>query len=208
MDVIVELFFKYIPALLAAFGTVVTLWRGWVYSSDRVFEQREKSSRFIYELYKISEEEHLKKLSIEYGYAAITRDDFLDFSQRKALLTSNNPTRDIDAYRKCSNLLTITCNPLRFEWVSKRYRYKCYRLLVKSLRVLIYAVGAYGLTLPLTYKVMLSVPILDKIGTLAPITKFLIVMYLIIVGGFLAAWNLNEISKLRIAEDLRKNHLH
>lgn len=207
MIAVSELFLKYIPSMLAALATVVTLWKGWVYSSDRLYEQRERSSKFIYELYKISGEEYLKKLSIEYGYAAITRDNELSFEQRNALLTSKNPTNDIDAFRKCSYLLTITCNPLQFEWVSKRHKFRCYRVLVMMVMTLIYTIGAYAFTLPLTYNVMLPVSFLNRINALTTLNKGLLTLYLVFVGGSLALWSLNKISKLRVAEKLRRNHL-
>lgn len=207
MIVVSELLLKYIPSMLAALATVVTLWKGWVYSSDRIYEQREKSSKFIYELYKISGEEYLKKLSIEYGYAAITRDNKLSFEQRNALLTSKNPTSDIDAYRKCSHLLTISCNPLRFEWISKRHKFLYYRKLVMVIMTLVYIVGAYAFTLPLTYNVMVPASVLNKVNVFTPLNKGLLTLYLIFVGGCLALWSLNKVSKIRIAENLRKNHI-
>jgi len=49
--------------------------------------------------------------------------------------------------------------------------------------------------------------VLNKVNVFTPLNKGLLTLYLIFVGGCLALWSLNKVSKIRIAENLRKNHI-
>ncbi|EIC85429.1 hypothetical protein [Serratia sp. M24T3] len=207
MEEILSPLVKYIIPFITTLIAVVALFKGWVFPSDRLFDKQKKLSKFSYELYKISGEEHLKELSVEYGYAAITKELFLTKAQRIALIKSKDPTRDIDLFRKCSSLLTIRPSPLSFEWKAPRHKFKLYRGLVELVRVTLYFGGAYLATLPLTFNVLLPERAYAKFLTLSLLNKWLLVLYIVSVGAGVALTSLHGLSKLTFARELRKRHL-
>lgn len=207
MDEAGELFIKYIIPVVTTIISIIGLFKGWVYQEEKLFSRREKMSKFVYDLYKISQEEHLKKLAMDYGYAAITKDNLLSTEQRIALIGSRNPTRDIDSYKRCGSLLNITTDPLGFEWRSKRHKYKLYRGIICTINAFFYLFGCFVLALPFIYDPFLPTNMIEKISFMSATVKFFIAAYLFFCGGVIALINLNGLSKLRIASDLRKRHL-
>ena len=207
MEEILSPMVKYIIPLITTVLTIVALFKGWIFPSDRLFDKQKELSKFSYELYRISGEEHLKDLSIEYGYAAITKELFLTKAQRLALIKSKDPTRDIDLFRKCSSLLTVEPYPLSFEWKAVKHKFKLYRSLVKIIRITFYLGGAYFATLPLTFHVLLPEGVYAKFLTLSLLNKWLLVLYLVFVGTGIAMISLHGLSKLTFANELRKRHL-
>ncbi|MEI7222220.1 MULTISPECIES: hypothetical protein [Pectobacterium] len=202
-----DLFIKYIIPVVTTIISVIGLFKGWVYQEEKLFSRREKMSKFIYDLYKVSQEESLKKLAIDYGYAAITKDNFLSTEQRIALINSRNPTRDIDSYRKCSSLLNISINPLGFEWRSKRHQFKLYRVSIYITNALLYLLGCAVSALPFVYDAFLPFDMILRSIELSNVEKTFIAIYLFFSGAVVALVNLNGLSKLRIASDLRKRHI-
>ncbi|MCL6332040.1 hypothetical protein EXT51_21425 [Pectobacterium carotovorum subsp. carotovorum] len=202
-----DLFIKYIIPVVTTIISVIGLFKGWVYQEEKLFSRREKMSKFIYDLYKVSQEESLKKLAIDYGYAAITKDNFLSTEQRMALINSKNPTRDIDSYRKCSSLLNIKTEPLSFQWKSERHKYKLYRACIYMVNSFFYLFGCFVLALPFIYDTFLPINMIEKIRLTDTTVKIFIAAYLFFGGGVIALINLSGLSKLRIAGDLRKRHL-
>ncbi|MFS7220913.1 hypothetical protein AB6859_07885 [Rahnella inusitata] len=202
-----DVLLKYFLPVVGLFITALGLYKGWVFPADRLFEQREKMSKLANELYKISGEENLKNLSLDYGYAAITKENFLNTQQRKALLDSRNPTRDIDAYRNCISLLTIETDPLRFVWRNRRHRSKTWRGVVQTTRLILYILGCYIFFMPVTYHAFLPVFFLEKLQFLTIYDKILIATYIAVSGGGLALISLREMSRLKAATNLRDMNL-
>ncbi len=206
MEETLSLIVKYLVPVITTLVTTIALFKGWVFPTDRLFEKRKELSKFVYELYKISGEEQLKNLSIEYGYAAITKESILTKEQRMALINSKDPTRDIDQYRKCSNLLMIKPCPLSFEWRKSRHKIKLYRRIVIVVKSIFYFGGVYLVTLPLTFHILLPNNIYTHFMALSLLNRWLIVLYLTFTGSVIALFSLNGSSKLVLAEGLRKRH--
>ncbi|MFJ5357068.1 hypothetical protein [Pectobacterium sp. CHL-2024] len=204
---VVEILNKYIVPLIAIIISIVGVFKGWVYRDERMFNQREKTSKFIYELYKNSGEGKLKHLAIEYGYAAITKDNHLSFEQRKALLQSQNPVRDIDAFRKCSSLLTITTHPLSFQWKAGRHKFKLYRFFVCTCNMGFYFIGGFISVIPLFYWDLLPIYFAKKILLMEIGEQMFLTLSSVFFGVTLSFSNLNNFAKIKMASDLRKRHM-
>lgn len=194
-----------IPAISLIITAGVAL-KGWITSRQAKFEEREKISKHAYEMYKISGDEKLKKLSLEYGYAAITRDSFLNIHQRKALVQSKNPTRDIDDYIKCRTLLDIITSPLGFEWKKERFKKRWYYNLIFATNVILFSMGAFLIITPLILALsskyflpidFLSLPLEKSIGVTA---------YCEVMGFLLVSLNLRSLDTLHLASSLIKRH--
>jgi hypothetical protein len=196
---------KQMLPIIALIITIIALFKGWVKPRQAIFDQREKLSKHSYEMYKISNDESLKNLAVEYGYAAITKDDFLTLEQRKALVNSKDPVKDIDVFSTCRYLLNIKINPLSFEWKMKRYNSKFYLNFARTCRVVLYGIGCFIFTFPITYSTFFPY-LFMKIEAMPNITKGWLVVYCIVIGGALAWGNLNAGRKLTIASRLIKSH--
>lgn len=202
IDVIVT---KILP-IVSALVTIIGLFKGWVLTKQALFEQREKLSKHSYEIYKISGDESLKNLSVEYGYAAITKESFLTLEQRKALIQSRNPTRDIDSFIKCRHLLTIETNPLRFKWKASRFNKKWYFYTIVIARIIGYVLGSVVLTIPFTGSVFMPSSWLTDIYAMPPLKMVGITLYCFIFGGGFSFICINGATKLLDAYTLIKRH--
>jgi hypothetical protein len=204
LDLLVKFFTLVIPAIIS----IIALRSGWTYTSERIFSQRSKLSKLSYELYKQCGDETLKKVSKEYGYAALTRDQNLTLEQRKVLLSSVDPVKDIDEYSKCSNYLLVNPNNVngKFSWIKKRHKYKLYRGVIELILLIIYLLGCIMLTSPIVAPPFIDDSVMEKFSSLQLLKKVGIVSYIIIFGGFIAFMALNKISKLSMAVRLIKKN--
>lgn len=196
---------KQMLPIIALIITIIGLFKGWVKPRQAIFDQREKLSKHSYEMYKISNDESLKNLAVEYGYAAITKDDFLTLDQRKALVNSKDPVKDIDVFSSCRYLLNIKINPLSFEWKLKRYNNRLYLIFARTCRVVLYGFGCFIFTFPITYDKFFPSMII-KMETVPSITKGWLVIYCILVGGWIAGVNLLSGRRLTQAKNLIERH--
>lgn len=208
MDAILDVLIKYYLPILVTIISIVTLYKGWVFPSDRFFDQRVKISKFVHDLYKISGEKYLKDLSVEYGYSALTRESFLTTEQRRALLSSVDPMSDLESFRKCGSLITINPFPFGFKWVAKRHNYKTYRLFVKFMMLNFYFSGAFLLMLPLTYPVSVPNSIFIKYTNYNPAVQVGVCVFIIVYGAICAGYGLNGLSRIAIAEKLKNKYSH
>lgn len=99
--------------------SIIGLRAGWIYKRDKVFNSRKAISEFSYSLYKNTNDENYKRIAEEYGISALTKDSNLTPEQRRILLRSKDPVRDIDNYSKCQKLLYISDNATVFQWTKK-----------------------------------------------------------------------------------------
>ncbi|MEA9389532.1 hypothetical protein SJI19_03020 [Acerihabitans sp. TG2] len=196
---------KYIFQGVTIIISIIGLIKAWVYTTDKIFDKRQKMSKFIFELYEISGEDYLKKLSLEYGYAAITKDSTLTTEQRKCLISSPNSMKDIDCYRICSGLITTRTSPLSFGWKYKRYNNIVYKVSLCVICGFFYFLGSSMVILPITYHLLPSF-VLSKISPLALDIKLLIILYFILTGLFLALISLNKAAKILTANGLIKRY--
>lgn len=202
MDTILDVLIKYYLPILATIISIVTLYKGWVFPSDRFFDQRVKISKFVHDLYKISGDKHLKDLSVEYGYSALTRENFLTTEQRRALLSSVDAMSDLENFRKCGSLISINTFPFGFKWVAKRHHYKIYRVFIKFLMLNFYFSGSFLLMLPLTYPIFLPASIFIKYTDYNLADKVGVFVFIILYGAICAGYGLNGLSKMVTAEKL------
>ncbi|MCP2004988.1 UNVERIFIED_ORG: hypothetical protein J2Y78_003528 [Buttiauxella agrestis ATCC 33320] len=203
---ILETFIKLALPIILAIVAIVSACKGLFITKRAIFEEREKLSKLSYDLYKINEDKELKRLSVEYGYAAITKDNFLNLEQRRALVRSENPTRDIDLFIKCRGLLDIKAEPLSFFWKKKRYSNVIYFTLAVIFRIIFYALGAFLLILPVFYSVLLPSFMLEKIAGFSALAKIGLTLYIIITGVFLAYVNLSSATRMIDSAKLIKRH--
>jgi hypothetical protein len=205
MTEFIDVLNKQMLPILALLITVIGLFKGWVKPRQAIFDQREKLSKHSYEMYKISHDESLKNLALEYGYAAITKDDFLSLDQRKALVNSKDPVRDIDIFSSCRFLLNIQTDPLSFEWKLKKYNSKLYLNFARTCRTLFYGIGCFIFTFPITYDRFFP-SMITKLENVPSITKGWLVIYCILVGGWMAWLNLLSGRRLTRAKNLVERH--
>lgn len=203
---ILETFIKLALPIILAIVAIISAFKDLFLTKKRVFEEREKLSKLSYDLYKINEDEFLKRLSIEYGYAAITKENFLSFEQRKALVKSENPTRDIDLFVKCRGLLDIRTDPLSFFWKKKRYNNKLYFYTIVAFRIIFYSFGAAIFFMPVFYGTLLPSFIINKIASLSALAKIGLTLYALFSGAFLAYVNLSFAVRLVDAAKLISRH--
>ena len=206
MSELIETFVKIALPIILALVAVFTACKDLFLTKKRIFEEREKLSKLSYDLYKITEDEDLKRLAVEYGYAAITKESFLNLTQRKALVKSENPTRDIDLFVKCRGLLNINTEPLSFFWKKKRHGNMIYFSFVVFFRILLYVLGAIILLMPIFSGTFLPAVFLEKISHLPALAKIGLTLYTLFAGAFLAFTNLSAAVRLIESAKLIKRH--
>ncbi|POW56543.1 hypothetical protein C3408_13935 [Candidatus Pantoea alvi] len=206
MSEILEIFVKVALPIILALVAIFSACKDLFLTKKRIFEEREKLSKLSYDLYKITEDEDLKRLAVEYGYAAITKENFLNLAQRKALVRSENPTRDIDLFVKCRGLLDIKTEPLSFFWKKKRHSNIISLAFIISLKMFLYVFGAIIFLMPLFYSVFLPDYFVEKMSHLAPLAKIGITLYALFAGAFLAYVNLSAAVRLIDSYRLIKRH--
>lgn len=119
MDLNMTEILKYLYPLLPVIVSIIGLKAGWIYKRDKVFNSRKAISEFSYSLYKNTNDENFKRIAEEYGISALTKDSNLTPEQRRILLRSKDPVRDIDNYSKCQKLLYVSDNSTIFQWTKK-----------------------------------------------------------------------------------------
>lgn len=206
MSDILETFVKIVLPIILALLAVLSFFKEMFLTKRRIFEEREKLSKLSYDLYKITDDEDLKRLSIEYGYAAITKESFLSLQQRRALVRSENPTSDIDLFVKCRGLLDIKTEPLSFVWKKKKYANKIYLMISIVARTTLYTIGALIFLLPLLYGALLPNFILEKLSDFSALAKIGMALYAVSAGAFLAYVNLSAAVRLIDSSRLIKRH--
>lgn len=206
MSEMLETFVKVILPIILALVAVLSFFKEIFLTKRRIFEEREKLSKLSYDLYKITEDEELKRLSIEYGYAAITKESFLSLQQRRALVRSENPTRDIDLFVKCRGLLDIKTEPLSFVWKKRKYANKFYFVISISAKIALYTIGVLMFFLPLLYGALLPEFILEKMSNFSALAKIGMALYALSAGAFLAYLNLSAAARLIDSSKLIKRH--
>lgn len=206
---LIDLISKFFVPILSSIISIIALRSGWMYTSDRIFAQRSKLSKLSYELYKQFGDDNLKRISKEYGYAALTRDKNLTLKQRTVLLSSVDPVKDIDEYSKCYNYLIINTNSVsnKFSWARKRHKYKIYRGLVKFTLLIFYFLGCAMLTSPIIAPPFLEGVIIEKFNAFVLWKKIGFISYIIFSGGFITIVALNKISKMNMAVRLIKSNI-
>lgn len=206
MSEMLETFVKVILPIILALVAVLSFFKEIFLTKRRIFEEREKLSKLSYDLYKITEDEELKRLSIEYGYAAITKESFLSLQQRRALVRSENPTRDIDLFVKCRGLLDIKTEPLSFVWKKRKYANKFYFVISISAKIALYTIGVLMFFSPLLYGALLPEFILEKMSNFSALAKIGMALYALSAGAFLAYVNLSAAARLIDSSKLIKRH--
>lgn len=206
MSEILETFVKVILPIILVLVAVLSFFKEIFLTKRRIFEEREKLSKLSYDLYKITEDEELKRLSIEYGYAAITKESFLSLQQRRALVRSENPTRDIDLFVKCRGLLDIKTEPLSFVWKKRKYANKFYFVISISAKIALYTIGVLMFFSPLLYGALLPEFILEKMSNFSALAKIGMALYALSAGAFLAYVNLSAAARLIDSSKLIKRH--
>lgn len=197
-----ELFIKIIFPALSAIISLLGLKTGWTYKKDKLFTSRKNISEFSYQMYKNSEDVTFKKLAEDYGIAALTKDKSLTKRQILILLNTINPVSDIDNYSKCQNLISITTTREIFAWNKKRYKYKIYRNIIKTITTLIYFMSSLIVALPFNYSVVVSAKILEKLNHLTTWQYLGLSSYFVASGVAICFICLDKVSKIRIAERL------
>lgn len=206
MSELFDTFVKIALPIILALVAVFTACKDLLLTKKRIFEEREKLSKLSYDLYKITDDEDLKRLAVEYGYAAITKENFLNLAQRKALVKSENPTRDIDLFVKCRGLLNINTEPLSFFWKKKRHANVIYFSLVVFIRMLLYVLGAVIFLMPIFNSAFLPDVFLEKMSHLPALAKIGLTLYALFAGAFLAFTNLSAAVRLIDSAKLIKRH--
>lgn len=206
MSEMLETFVKVILPIILALVAVLSFFKEIFLTKRRIFEEREKLSKLSYDLYKITEDEELKRLSIEYGYAAITKESFLSLQQRRALVRSENPTRDIDLFVKCRGLLDIKTEPLSFVWKKRKYANKFCFVISISAKIALYTIGVLMFFSPLLYGALLPEFILEKMSNFSALAKIGMALYALSAGAFLAYVNLSAAARLIDSSKLIKRH--
>ena len=130
----------------------------------------------------------------------------MNLEQRKALVRSENPTRDIDLFIKCRGLLDIKTEPLSFFWKKKRYSNVIYFVLAVIVRIIFYTLGAALLIMPIFYSVLLPSFMLEKIADFSALAKIGLTLYIVITGTFVAYVNLSSATRMIDSAKLIKRH--
>lgn len=206
MDISMIEIFKILAPILSVIVSIIGLNSGWVYKRDKVFNSRKAQSEFAYNMYKNTSDENFKRISIDYGISALTKDSNLTPEQRRILLHSNDPVRDIDSYSKCQRLLNISDEVTVFTWSKKLYRYWIWRKIVEIISLVVYFANSVVISLPLSYTVLLNSHIIDRINKLSSLAKFGLAAYCFVVGGTVAMFFLNKISTIHLAEKTIKSN--
>jgi len=192
--------FKMLSPILPVIVSIIALKSGWVYKRDKVFNSRKAYSEFAYNMYKNTSDENFKRISIEYGISAITKDSNLTPEQRRILLHSKDPVRDIDNYSKCQKLLKIGNEVNVFTWSNKLYRFWIWRKLVETISLILYFANAAVVALPFFYTMLPNSHMIEKINSLTLIAKCGLAAYCVVTGGGVAMFFLNKISTIHLAE--------
>ncbi|WP_404318664.1 hypothetical protein RX799_03915 [Klebsiella oxytoca] len=185
---------------IAALG----VWQKWVFKTDKLFGTYSKLSNFSFELAKKTGDPTLEKISVEYGYAAITRDKKLSHEERLALLKMVNPVNGIEEYHRCSNFIKVNIIDNCFEWRHKRHRNKIYQTFLQIIFTITYFIGCAMFFSPVFYLAFIDTDIAGVIQQLPPGKKLATFAFLILYGAIFLIPSLNTLSKLNRASAMIK----
>lgn len=197
---------KNLSPLLPVIVSIIGLKAGWIYKRDKVFNSRKAISEFSYNLYKNTNDENFKRIAEEYGVSALTKDSNLTPEQRRILLRSKDPVRDIDNYSKCQKLLYISDNSTIFQWTKKRYRFWIWRKAVQIVSLVIYFISGFVVAMPFLYSTMFSSDIVEKINKSSVMIKFGLASYCVVMGVSIGLIFLHKLSTISIAEKTIKSN--
>ena len=197
---------KNLYPLLPVIVSLIGLRAGWIYKGDKIFNSRKAISDFSYNLYKNTNDENFKRISEEYGISALTKDSNLTPEQRRILLCSKDPVRDIDNYSKCQNHLYITDKSTIFGWRKKIYRFWIWRKLVVGVSIMIYFLCGFITMMPVMYTSLLSNKMIEKINKSPAMVKIGLSAYCILLGISLGFFFLHKASTIKIAEKTVKSN--
>lgn len=206
MDLSIIEILKDLSPLLPVLVSSIGLKAGWVYKRDKIFNSRKAISEFSYNLYKNTNDENFKRVAEEYGISALTKDSNLTPEQRRILLRSKDPVRDIDNYSKCQKLLDISDNSTVFKWSKKRYRFWIWRKAVELVSLIIYFISGFVVALPFLYSTILSSEIVEKINGLSAMIKLGLAAYCVLMGVCVGLFFLHKLSTIDIAEKTIKSN--
>ena len=197
---------KNLSPLLPVIVSIIGLKAGWIYQRDKIFNSRKAISEFSYNLYKNTNDANFKRIAIEYGISALTKDSNLTPEQRRILLRSKDPVRDIDNYSKCQKLLYISDEATIFQWTKKRYRFWIWRKAVEIVSLVIYFLSAFLVAAPFFYSTMLSSNMIEKINKSSTLIKFGLTSYCVLMGISIGMLFLHKLSTISIAEKTIKSN--
>lgn len=206
MDINIMEVIKNLSPLLPVIVSIIGLKAGWTYKRDKTFNSRKAISEFSYNLYKNSNDENFKRIALEYGISALTKDSNLTPEQRRILLRSKNPVKDIDNYSKCQKLLYISDESTIFQWTKKRYRFWIWRKSVEAISLIIYFMSGFLVAMPFFYSTTLSSSMVEKINNSSPMIKFGLVSYCVLIGISIGLGFLHKLSTIHIAEKTMKSN--
>ncbi|AMR17315.1 hypothetical protein JKA33_15360 [Klebsiella quasipneumoniae] len=206
MDLNMTEILKYLYPLLPVIVSIIGLKAGWIYKRDKVFNSRKAISEFSYSLYKNTNDENFKRIAEEYGISALTKDSNLTPEQRRILLRSKDPVRDIDNYSKCQKLLYVSDNSTIFQWTKKRYRFWIWRKAVEITSCIIYFMSGFVVAMPFMYSTMLSSDMVEKINTSSAMIKFGLASYCVLIGISIGMLFLHKLSTINVAEKTIKSN--
>lgn len=201
-----DLIIKYLLPILSVVVPMLALRTGWIYTREKNFQSRKSISEFSYSLYKNTNDIKFKKISEEYGIAALTKDNNLSSSQREILLGTNDPVNNIDNYSKCAKFISITNHSEIFGWSKKRYRLWVYRKLMQLTNFMLYIFSGFLVAIPFLYNELFSIQTIDKINNLSSLQKNGAMIYLIFCGIVFGLKSLHTLSTISIAEKLIKDN--
>lgn len=204
MTYYLDLIIKYLLPVLSVVVPMLALRTGWIYTREKNFQSRKSISEFAYSLYKNTDDLKFKKISQEYGIAALTKDNNLSSSQREILLGTNDPVNNIDNYSRCSKFISITNHAEIFGWSKKRYRLWIYRKTIELVSLGVYFSSGFLVAVPFLYNKLFSTHIIHNIDSLSVLQKNGAVFYLLFCGIFFGLKSLHTLSTIHIAEKLIK----
>ena len=199
-----DLIIKYLLPILSVVVPMLALRSGWIYTREKNFQSRKSISEFSYSLYKNTNDLKFKKISQEYGIAALTKDKNLSSSQREILLGTNDPVNNIDNYSRCAKFISITNHAEVFGWSKKRYRLWIYRKTIELTSLAIYFSSGFLVAIPFLYDKLFSTQTINNINHLSSFQKNGAMIYLLFCGIFFGLKSLHTLSTIHIAEKLIK----
>ncbi|HEI8868312.1 TPA: hypothetical protein SLG40_003874 [Serratia odorifera] len=201
VDIITRVIFPILTLVLAGIGHKAK----WVIQADSIFDRYSKLSKFTHELANQLNNERLKEISGEYGYAAIIRKKGLSRDERYTLLNMLNPVEGIEEYHTCSDYLKIDVVRSGFSWKRKRYSSHLYRRIVSLINSIFYFIGSIMLFCPIFYQPFQDTIVGDTFRSLSVKMQIGTTTYIMLAGLLFVVVSLNRMSKQHRAGKLIQN---
>lgn len=209
MEEIFQFIVKLIVPIVMAVIALCSVLKGKLSTAQKRSLEYERISKLSYDLYKNHNDESLKKISEDFGYAAITKDNFLTPEQRKALVKSVEPTKDLEKFLKAKDLVEIHTSPLKplaFKWKNKKFNSNVKYYISQAIRGFLYFIGGAIASLPLTYDQVMPVYITQRLVKQPDYIVVLLGGYFFALGFGIAYFSLSSGVKLVIAKELIEKH--